>query len=495
MKDRLKKVIDTLSKKDISRFRVFIQKEKNLKNRKDLSLFEQILAGDKIPDSTAGTSPYHASRKRLMRKLTKFIMDKQQEEDETGITSISAKMAFARYLFDHHADEMAWIFLQKAERQAEKNEQYNLLHALYTMMVDYSHKAQAPDLHGIIQKRAHNKKRMDEDERAAIASGLIRQTLREKRQSGDTTSLEKVIDNTLAGYQLENIALKRPKLIYNILTITRHHILAKKEFHSFAPYVIKHYQRINKQGSFSGHNHFYKLGFLYMISHILYRSRKFKKASLYLDQMSEALEAYNRSQARQYFHRYLLLKAALNCYTGQLDTSIALLEEGLVNKEVYFPPLERLNSLINLAIYYFLKGKGREAIRTAMRIGHSDHWLEKHMGKEWVFKKNLMEAIALFETGEVKTAASRIRSVERNYSFLLDQSLYSRARPYIDFLKKLMLFPTSINPEEFSEEARKSLVTIPEEQEDLQAITFYSWLKSKIQQKNYYETLLETVKH
>jgi hypothetical protein len=35
---------------------------------------------------------------------------------------------------------------------------------------------------------------------------------------------------------------------------------------------------------------------------------------------------------------------------------------------------------------------------------------------------------------------------------------------------------------------------VPFEQEDIQAVSFYAWLKSKMQRKNYYGILMELVK-
>jgi hypothetical protein len=51
----------------------------------------------------------------------------------------------------------------------------------------------------------------------------------------------------------------------------------------------------------------------------------------------------------------------------------------------------------------------------------------------------------------------------------------------------------SVTNEEFVQKAEKTLIVNVHEQEDIQAMTFYAWLKSKMYKQPYYEVLLEMV--
>ena len=492
MSDSLKEIINTLSEGDRYRFRTFIQREKPLRSRKDLALFEDLAAGKTISGDKKGTGPYHAVRRRLTDKLVQFISLRQQEEDATGGAGISGFITFARYLFDHNEERLAWRYLEKAEKKAEQNEQYVLLHRIYSLMVDHSASDHAPDLREVVRKRGANKVRMDEDERASIAAGLVLQELKRGRQQGGAPDIDRTIDQVLKEYQLEDTVLKRPRLMYNILSITRGQLLAKKEHHAFAPYAVRTYREALSQEGFSRHNHYYKLGFLYMVAHALYRNRDFAEAMEYADQLGENMKSYDRAHYRQFYSRHVLLTAALHCYMGNLRESIGML--ALALEEGLLPLKEALNARLNLAIYYFLDGQVRLAIRTSAQTGLTDHRLEKLQGKEWVFKKNLMEAIALLEAGDEDIAEGRIRAVERKYSQMLKRPVYARVGIYIQFIKKLLrAVPDARERERFFQSMQESLVIMPEEEEDLQAMAFYAWMKARVNGRDFYGTLLETV--
>ncbi|AHM60346.1 hypothetical protein D770_10445 [Flammeovirgaceae bacterium 311] len=49
------------------------------------------------------------------------------------------------------------------------------------------------------------------------------------------------------------------------------------------------------------------------------------------------------------------------------------------------------------------------------------------------------------------------------------------------------------NDKALEQKITHSLITVPEAQEDLQAMTFYSWLKARLHKRPFYEVLLETV--
>jgi hypothetical protein len=58
----------------------------------------------------------------------------------------------------------------------------------------------------------------------------------------------------------------------------------------------------------------------------------------------------------------------------------------------------------------------------------------------------------------------------------------------------MIIDPLNFHKEDTQTKIDKYLTVVPEEKEDLQAMTFYAWLKAKILQRDYYEVLLETVK-
>ena len=498
--DTLKSIVKTMKSQEKKDFRNFIHSQKKLEKRKDLELFDLLCNDDEHQNlelalyGKPNKVAYHAVRKRLTHKLTDFIVLKRLEEDTTSSSSLMGLISLAKYFFERRSEELAWGYLKSAEVKATSTEQFDLLNTIYLLQIEHWNTDFDEDIHAIIEKRSENKLLLDEDERATIARSLIKKELQKTVLEGKEVDFEGINKLILSSYNLSNALIKRPKLLFNILSIARSTILAKKDFYSFEPYLIQQYNKAKEQFGFSRNNHFYKLNLVYMISHVLYRNRKFDLAAVYLAEMKEDLYAHNSSHIMLFYAKYVLLNAAVVCYQGNLPYAIALLKEGIEDNTGRFSPEDKIKLQLNLSIYYFMAGELAKTIKTGMSFAHSDKWFEKNIGREWVFKKQIMEVIVQVELDNHEIALNRIRALERASTGLFNHPLYSRAKSFLEIIKKMIIDPLNFRNEDTQKKIEKYLVVVPEEKEDLQAMTFYAWLKAKFQNRNYYEVLLETVK-
>jgi hypothetical protein len=496
--DKLKMLVDTMKKTEVKDFRTFIQSPRKLDKRKDLELFDLLTQDSEVENlelrlyGKNKREAYHAVRKRLLKRLIDFIVVARIEEDTTAASSVMGYMSLAEYLFERGVDGLAWSYLKSAEELALANEQYSLLNSIYLKQIEHVQLEASEDVNDIIEKKEKIKALADEDERATIAYSLIRKELMHVVVDGREPDFEGIIKLVLTSYNLTNAIITRPKILFNILSISRSAILAKKDFYNFEPYLIARYQSAKREFGFSKNSHFYKLSILYMIAHVLYRNKKFTESLEYLDEMKSDLYAYNESQIALFYPKYILLVAASTCYLGHLDEAIGLLENELEDRK-YFSSKELIKLQINLGLYKFFKKDFRFALRLNSTLGHSEKWYEKNLGKEWVFKKGIMEIIALVEAGNYEIAMNRMRSIERSYSQLFSNPLHQRTKSYLQLMKKFIQDPANFNLEEVGEIIEKNLTTVPAKEEDLQAMTFYAWLKSKLLKRDFYQVLLEMV--
>jgi len=497
--DKLQELINTLSEDDKREFRIFINRQKSKKQRKDLDLFElislQAPANEiqnklyKMPNKVA----YHTLRKRLLKHLTDFIVLKQIDHDTTATSSIAGLISLTTYLFKHQSDDFGWRTLKKAEKIALENEHYELLNNIYHLQIDASESEFAPDINNIYRKWKDNKALVDENEKANIAYNFIKKELNEVKMTGQDKDLEDLINKLLKKYGLDDLVFQRPHILYKVLDLTRRVMLSKKDFYSLEPYIIKTYEQLTENHGFSKRDHYYKINILYMISHILYRNRKFEESNLYLKQMSDAMLEYNSSYFQQFYPKFVMLQAANYTYLNQNEKSIETLNT-IPEKELKKMSTEnQLNIRMNLAVFY---GNGmhlKEANHILQTFNHSDNWLEKKMGVEWVLKKNLVEIMLQYELGNVDIVLNRIRAFELNYAPLFKHPIYKRVSLFIKTIKTILDTPDIMKNKVFIEEVKDTLVVAHSEQEDLQAMAFYAWLKAKMINQNYYEVLLDIV--
>ena len=496
--DKLQEITRTLSEDDKREFRIFINRQKSKKQRKDLDLFELICLEHNSKEiqsklyKTPNKVAYHTLRKRLLKHITDFIVLKQIDADTTASSSISGLITMASYLFKNQSHQLAWRFLDKAEQSAIDNEQHELLNNIYHIQIGSSDNEFAPDINNIYEKWKANKRIVDENERVNIAYNFIKKELNEVIHKGKDINVNELVQSLLAKYNITDTVFKRPEILYKVLDLTRKVKFSKKDFYSFEPYVIELYKELSKHG-FSKKNHYYKINILYMISHSLYRNRKFKDSISYLDKMLKEMAEYNKSYFKQFYPKYIMLLAANNSFSNKNKESISLLENIKPALLTKFSLEEQLNIKMNLAIYLGYSEEFKKSNFILQTLNHTDNWLVTKMGIEWVLKKNMIEIMMQYELENHEIALNKIRSFERNFSDLFNHPIYSRAHQFMQTIKKIINNHNIIKDKEFIDSVISTMITMPSQQEDLQAMTFYSWLKSKMQNKPFYAILLDVV--
>jgi hypothetical protein len=497
--DDLKQIIHTFSVDERKEFIAFVQRQKKLKNRKDLDLFKilaqkqsykptQIL--EKLYPIDQNRVAYHAVRKRLMQQLISFILLKSNESQESTTLGF---ISLARFLFDRKLEKLAWEFLEKAEKTALQHEQYDLLNAIYNLQVLQAESEYAPALHEIISKHQQNKPLAEQDEKANIVNALIRQRLGEVRLQGEELDFGLIIKKTLKEYGLAKTIAQRPSLLYKLMTIARSAVLVNKDFYHFEPYIIEQYQYVKQQLGFKKQDINYELHLLYMIAHVLYRNKKFTQSITYLDRFYLLLTQHQTSVLYQtFFPRYALLLSANYALNHQTPEAIKTLEALLKDNKLSLSHEDNLNTYLSLSIYYFQEENFKKANQCFLSVQHSDYWLIKKMGKEWTLKKNLIELIAQYELKNYDLARTKLKNIEKNFADMLSQALYKNVNAYLYFIKQLIDNP-SVKPDKLFVKTDELFSFDPIAEEDLQEIRFYAWLKAKLLKKKYKEVLEELV--
>jgi hypothetical protein len=477
--DFLEQTIQQLSADEQSEFRQFLQKRKQ--ERKDLMLFD-IIARNKDYEprvmvnklQTTNLNAYHSLRKRLMKELFEFVVFKQLQSDATGASSVMGFISMTRFMLQKNLPDVARYFIRKAEVSAIQLRQYDLLENIYNLMIAHGDQLHTP-VEETIQKWQINSKKYQARQKLNIAYTLIRLQLASARKSGTTLDVEEIVTRVFREFEITIDDANTPEFMYKITSMARS------------------YSRLKKTGAFTRHDFEYEIGFQYMIAHALYRNKKFEEAEKLLD----GLESDDHSKSlrtTELYPKTIALRASIATYSGRNALAISIIRDALKNDRLRISLAERLNMTLNLSVYYFQAEEFKKANKTLIDIGHSDRWLEDKMGVEWRFKKNMIEVIIQIELRHEDIALSKILSIEKHFALFFQQAAYARARIFLSFIKRLVNQPEIISSKSFAEEVINAQLAWPEEKEDLQAITFFAWLKAKMKKRNYYETLVEVMK-
>ena len=501
--DDLRTTLATFAPDERKEFLQFLRRQgRKQKDRLDTRLCELLLhprayatAGLLARLYPDGPNPvaYYALRKRLLRSLTDFLLLRQRQQDPTATAAVRSLLILASYLFETGVPRLAWNTLRKAEKAGLENEQYEVLNTVYNLQITQAHHGCADELADIIRRRNLNKKAADEEERANIADSLIRQRLRQLRTKGRLgETFDVVLREVLCEYDLQEAFARRPALLYRLMSIARNAMLVRRDFASFAPFVRRCYHLMERRHGFAPAQRQYQLGLLHMIAHALYRSRRFAETMPYLEQMRELLAASPRTHHADMRARHTFLLAATYAFLRRNTESIQLLETVL--RDPKLPPAEEMTARLGLAFHYFAEGQFGKTNQVLISIGRSDHWCEQHMGLEWTLNKHLGEMLTQLEMGHSELALNRLRAIDR---LVRERSAEGEAGPYgyvlgyLARVREIIEDPAVAARPAFAERVRRMPASLPLEREDLQAISFYSWLHARMVGRPYYDVLLE----
>ncbi len=496
--DHIKNLVDSFSAEEKKEFGHFVNRMRKRKGRKDLELFE-LLAGPKelkaevlmhkLYGKTSSKTAYHALRKRLRRHLMDYVFIRNLEIDETGGAEASQLLGLATHLFHRKSDDSAWFYLKKAESLGQKSEDYAILTQIYLKMLEQAPYHVGADYPEILRAYQESRIHRREDEQAELALAKIGYHLNAQQMHGVETDLDTMVKEVIAEFELSDKYRKRPKLFFTVMSLVRSSYLGRNEIGAFPNFLKSEFERFEWEKGFSQQNAYFRSQLLYMLSHVFYRAWEFDTCAEYLQQLEESLENAARRYLKILQPKALMLRTAVQLYQGQAEQAVELLKPAL-KKTDFYTEQQRLNMRMQLSLCLFCLERYEEVLDIYLAINHSDHFLAKKMGREWLFKKFLIEIITHFELGNEDLVLNRMRSIERQFSDLKDVAAFGRALKYMYFLKKYFKDPEWLTPESLANEIDTALQVEEQALEDSQVVTYYSYLRAKAYDVPFYALLI-----
>ena len=494
--DNLKEIILTFSKEEQQEIVIFMQRSKKQKYRKDEALFLLLTEDVNFTQreiiqkvGTKNANAYHTIRKRLFKIIAEFILLKSQEEKTDESSHVQSLINIANYLFRNEVIDLAWKYILKGERIALQNEQYDALNSIYLIQLEQATTNQNIDIHQLIIKYNQNSKLRLLEEKFLVVKSLLTVRLQEYKYSGKTLNIHAEMNSILNQYGLEEKVYEQPKLVYRFLQIIRAGIIETKAFYKFEPYVTSVYKKLySDESSFEKKTSSVRMHILYMIIHAQYRSKLFDKALTTILLFQEGMERATNAIIQKYEGRIILLSASIEMYQGNIDTAINQLYT-IINHSKY-SSIDRYNAILNAGIYHFFRKEYDKPAKLLIELGHTDRWFQKTMGVEWVFKKNIMEVILFYDKGDIDLCENKIRSIETIFLDLKKNPIYARGFIFLKLVKELIKSADLISLEE---KVENSFEWLPINEEDLQAMAFYAWIKSKVSKIDYYTCVMALV--
>ena len=493
--DALSDLINLLNDKDKVDFKAYLKHKNKRQDVKNIRLFELIQTDDinainKLYGKLKNRDSYHALRKRLHDSLLLFISQRTFERGNQAVYELLRYLVVGRYLLENNLTKLGFRSLDKAERIATENEEYNLLQEILLLKLQFAHLNETIDLEELSKRFIWNQTQIQREAKMQLAYAQLRKELIDIQLKGKVIDLTQFISETIQKYKISMLDFMNYKSLYQVLYLANEYAAINQNFKLVEKYVSRSYQFIEHKSEESDVHTYYKLYILYFLANFNFRNRNYAKSTAILDQISSILSDHPDYKGQFYYRQQLLYALNLH-FSGHPTQALETLDHALkqVGKNV---KMEDAYDLQICLVMFQTQHHDRQARAGLLRFHHSDAWLEKKMGMLWSIRKSLLEILVYGEFEETDLASARIKSFRRRYRNYLLQTKEEKVLNYVSLLENFFTHPSVVHKESFQQKVYTLLAL--EENSDLFNLSFIAWLVARWEKATAYEVTMEILK-
>jgi hypothetical protein len=491
-------IISTLSSEDQERFIVYLDRKNRRNDTKNIQLFK-LLAKNELSSKdiclklygSQKKDAYHALRKRLNQSIIDFIATVNLDEEKAVDMQIIKFILASRTFLLHKHYKIGYKILDKAEALAQEHHLFPLLNEIYHTKIQYAYAEPSLNIDDLILKFESNQKNYYLEDQLNIVYAKIRQAITKLSDKGEFISFQKLLNNTLKEYNINIAEYMSFKSLYQLMKIVSISAFATNDYFKIEPFLLETYKVLqthkNKEKQL-----YYHLQVIYLIAYTLFRNKKFNQSLDFLDIMHDLMLQKQRKFYNPFKLKYNLLLALNFNFLNQQAKAITTLEPFLNIKHSDLESLLDIN--LSLVMMYFQEGDFKKANQIFLKFYHTDKWYIDKVGKEWIIKKNLIEILLHIELQNIDLVESRLLSFKRNYFNFLKEINQQRAITYLGLVHDYYRTPEKVTSIEFKNKVEASFEWIGAQREDIFVMSFYAWLKSKMENQDLYKTTLDLIK-
>ncbi|WP_425077366.1 hypothetical protein [Psychroserpens sp. S379A] len=494
----LNTIVSTFSSEEQVQFITYLERKNKRNDTKNIQLFKLLVKNEldskalcKAIYKSDNKVAYHALRKRLYQSLIDFIANTNLEGENSVDIQIIKYILTSRTFLTKKQPKVAYALLDKAEVLAQEHSLFPILNEIYHTKIQYAYLNPSVNLESLIVKFKVNQNNLFQEEELNMVYAKIRQTLSDISYKGKVLDFQNILNNTLAEHNIDINDSMSFKSLYQLMSIVSISAFVTKDYLNIEPFLLETYSKI-KRHKLKDRQLYYHIQIVYMIANTLFRNKKFDASLAYLTQMKTLMESQRKKHYKTFERKHILLESLNLNYSNHKAEAIKLLEP---YKTSNHPDKEAvLDIQLSLIMIYIQDAKFKEALHILSKFYHTDKYYIEKAGKEWVLKKNLIEIILHIELNNIDLVESRLLSFKRHYNNYLKLIGQERVITYLKFVTDYYKHPETVTSETFKHKVEASFNWVEAEQEDIFVMSFFAWLKSKMERKSLYKTTLELVK-
>lgn len=485
-------IINHFSEEDKKEFINYLNKKNRRGDVKNIMLFKILCSEKKVSDyahiyNQPSRNAYHALCNRLQNSLVDFVASKSFSGETSEEMEIMKLLLASRIFFEHKNSKVGFKTLLKAEQKALELDLYSILNEIYHTKIQYAHLNPKQDLSEIVNASQKNMLHFQKEFRLNMAYASIKKRLKNSptiRSGSKEINVSAIIEDAFLEFNIEISSTLTYKSLYQLMNITSKAASLQSDFNTISPLMKEIYETIESKKDKTDKHLFYHIEILHLMAVSSFRNKNFDDAKKFTDKLELEMQKKNKAYFKLFNEKHTLIKAMILNYTDHSKEAIDLLQN-----------FKQSSTEVLLAhcTFLFQQGRFQEAYQIFKRFDHSDVWYEKKNGWLLVLKKNIIEILLLTELNKVDLLLSRLQAFKRKFNKHLKEVGEARVLAFMSFVNEYSKNQKIVTSEKFRNKVEETFNWIGTEREDIFVMSFYAWLKAKMEKKNLYDTTLKLV--
>ncbi|WP_438968879.1 hypothetical protein [Nonlabens sp.] len=478
------RLIYSLNDDDVAAFLAFAKARNQRTDVKNIKLFQLLQKGarrdlDIKIYGKPNKNALHALLNRLKESLIEFIAIQGFSNESEEEMQIFKLLLAARIFLEQGQFSLGFKTLHKARSKAQSLDLYAVLQEIYQTHIPYIHLDPKNDLEDIVNAYQNNEQLYLKESKMVMAYATVQKALK-AHPPNIFEEVKKQMDRFDISID-QNLSFKS---LYQLMNVATEAATLKSDYAGVSIFMNHVYNIVENKKHLANKHLYYHLEIIYLMAGTCFRNRDFTRSQELLGKLYVEMQKQKGKFKSQFQERYQLLKALNLNYTGEAQKALKELDD--IKKPSLSTQLAHIMVL-------FQQEKWNLARKTMKELYHSDSFYEKKEGFLWVVQKNILEILIYIELQQPDLVESRMKSFIKRFKIRLEQINEQRV---VSFMKLLQFYfdkPYEITNDEFLTKVEQSFEWKTASQEDIFVMSFYAFLKARMENTSIYEATLKLV--
>ena len=481
--DILGSIIQNMSKEEVRNFKLYANRSHSSENRKDIQLFDYFrksgehFSESKIIQDLYGKvekNSYYRLKNRLFTELGKSLT--LLHIDENKVTNVLNYLILGILYREKQLPEIAHALVHKAEIKARDIGSNELLDLIYGELILLSYDVISINPEEYIHKRNENSKILDRLRQIENILAAVSHRVRVSQNfAARKEPILQVLEETIAEFAEDPGLLENQRLRLRMYEAVSRLLLRNNDFQAMEAYIEKTFLEFTQRAWFNKENHQVKLEMLTYMINALFKNGKITESLAWTEKLKEAMNQYDRL----FYDRYLFFyynTLATNYSTIDLDKAIDILQSMQGIDVIMKVPVYQLYILLNLSVFWYMKGHGSKALQHLVRLRLLDAFVTADASMK--FKIAIFEVMIRVDLDDIDVIQYRIHQLKQEFKIFFKTSEYDRDRQLLTLIERMLKVPVVKEDIRLVAQIQKFIETQTGEGQDI--IQYENWLSERI---------------